>query len=102
MPRRETLSSRERVALALDHQATDRIPFAMVCSGINPPARAQLEAYLQRERKTNVEAFVDPLIDVRSVAPPYIGPPLPKGVDIWGVGRAPVSYGEGAYNEIAH
>ena len=36
------LSSRERVRLALDHRATDRIPMAMVCSGINEPSRTAL------------------------------------------------------------
>jgi len=39
-----SLSHRERVRLALAHQPTDRIPIAMVCSGINPPARAALAA----------------------------------------------------------
>ncbi len=33
------LAPRERVGLALNHQTTDRVPIAMVCSGINPPAR---------------------------------------------------------------
>lgn len=34
------LSSRERVRLALAHENTDRIPMAMVCSGINEPTRS--------------------------------------------------------------
>ena len=38
-----TLSSRERVRLALEHRETDRIPIAIVCAGINPPARRELE-----------------------------------------------------------
>ena len=50
----ETLSSRERVRLALEHRETDRVPVAMVCAGINPPARRALEAYLRRERGIGV------------------------------------------------
>ena len=73
---RRALSSRERVRLALHHQETDRIPIAMVCSGINPPARRELEVYLQRERGIDVQTYLDGLLDVRNVAPAYVGPPL--------------------------
>ena len=44
------LSSRERVRLALSHQDTDRIPIAMVCSGINPPADAEFDRCCGRRR----------------------------------------------------
>lgn len=102
MPVRETLSSRERVRLALEHQETDRVPIAMVCAGINPPARRELEAYLQRKRGIGVEAYLDAILDVREVGPAYLGPPLAAGEDIWGVRREPVSYGAGSYDEIAY
>ena len=46
MSPQETLSSRERVQLALNHQETDRIPIAMVCAEINPPAYRELERHL--------------------------------------------------------
>ena len=97
---RETLSSRERVRLALEHRETDRIPIAMVCSGINPPARRALEVYLRRERGVGVDAYLEPLVDVRGIAPEYVGPRLDVGEDMWGVRRAPVSYGAGSYDEI--
>jgi uroporphyrinogen decarboxylase len=104
MSRTETLSSRERVRLALAHQETDRIPIAMVCSGINPPAREALESYLQRERGMSVADYLRPLIDIRMVTPAYIGPPLARGddwhEDYWGVKRQAVSYGSGSYDEI--
>ncbi len=100
MPRKETLSSRERVRLALEHKETDRIPVAMVCSGINPPAYRELEEYLQRERGIDVQTYLNSFIDVREVAPEYIGPQLDPGEDIWGVRRRPVSYGSGSYDEI--
>ncbi len=102
MAPRDELTGRERVRLALQHQETDRIPIAMVCSGINAPARAELAAFLRRERGLTVEDYMLPLIDVVQVAPAYIGPPLAPGEDIWGVRRQPMSYGSGSYDEIAY
>jgi uroporphyrinogen decarboxylase len=96
------ISHRERVRLALEHQETDRVPIAMVCSGINPPAWRELAEYLGRERGTTVDDYLHPLIDIRNVAPPYVGPALPERTDIWGVRRMPVSYGAGEYQEIEH
>jgi uroporphyrinogen decarboxylase len=96
------LTHHERVALALDHRETDRVPIAMVCSGINAPAYRELEAHLARERGLTVEQFVEPLLDIRSLAPRYVGPTLGPGEDIWGVVRRPVSYGAGSYEEICH
>ncbi len=96
------LSHRERVRLALEHRATDRVPIAMVCSGINPPARRALEELLQRERGLSVDQYLEPLVDIASVAPAYVGPERSPGFDMWGVGRRPVSYGEGSYDEIDH
>ncbi|MEW6357487.1 MAG: uroporphyrinogen decarboxylase family protein [Planctomycetota bacterium] len=95
------LSHRERVRLALDHREADRVPIAMVCSGINTPARKALEEYLKRERNMTVEQYLSPLIDIKSVGPQYIGPPLDPGQDMWGVRRKAVSYGSGEYSEIA-
>ena len=94
------LTHRERVRLALEHKETDRVPIAMVCSGINPPAYKALAEYLKRERNLSVEAYLQPLLDIKSVAPAYAGPPLPPGTDIWGVRRVPISYGAGEYDEI--
>jgi len=100
VPRKEVLSSRERVRLALEHQETDRIPIAMVCAGINPPAYQELENYLQRERGISVASYLNPLIDIRGVGPEYVGPRFGNGEDMWGVRRKPVSYGSGSYSEI--
>jgi uroporphyrinogen decarboxylase len=96
------LSPRERVRLALAHRETDRAPIAMVCSGINAAARQNLAAYLQTHRGLTIEQYLDPLLDIKYVAPRYVGPPLPDGADIWGVRRAPASHGVGVYYEIAH
>ena len=102
MPRAAQLSSRERVRLALDHKETDRVPIAMVCSGINQPARGEVENYLRRERQTDLESFLEGILDIQSVAPQYVGPSLRPGEDIWGVVRKAVSYGLGSYDEIVH
>lgn len=96
------LSHRERVLLALDHQPTDRVPIAMVCAGINPPAHAQLETYLRQQRGITVGEYLDPLLDIQGIGPEYIGPRPPPGCDMWGVRRQAVSYGAGCYDEIAH
>ncbi|MFW6153813.1 MAG: uroporphyrinogen decarboxylase family protein [Planctomycetota bacterium] len=96
------LTHRRRVLLALDHQATDRVPISQVCAGITPPAREALEGYLRKARGIGVDEYLRPLIDVKIIAPDYVGPPLAPGVDLWGVHRTPVSYGAGQYNEIDH
>jgi len=100
MPVKEVLSSRERVRLALEHQETDRIPVAMVCSGINQPAHSALDNYLQQERGISVHEYLNPLIDIKGVGPDYVGPELENRVDMWGVKRSPISYGLASYSEI--
>jgi len=100
MLKRETLSSHERVRLALEHKETDRIPIAMVCAGINPPAYVDLESYLRRERGISVNEYLKPFIDIKGVSPQYVGPGLENGEDMWGVRRKPISYGPASYSEI--
>ncbi len=102
MKRKESLSGRERVRLALEHRTTDRIPIAMVCAGINPPAYSALREYLTRERGMSVEQYIEPIVDIVQVDPAYVGPPLAPGTDIWGVRRRGISYGSGSYDEIVH
>ncbi len=99
---KNALTPRERVALALKHRETDRVPIAMVCSGINPAARAALERHLGETRGVSVEQFLKPFIDIVPVQPRYVGPTLPPDTDIWGVKRRAMSYGLGAYDEIEH
>ncbi len=98
---KSALSHRERVLLALEHKETDRIPIAMVCSGINSPAREIFDAFLAKERGLSMDAFLSPLLDVKGVNPPFKGPAPSGGYDIWGVHRAPVDNGAGgSYDEI--
>jgi len=96
------LSHRERVRLALQHKEADRVPIAMVCSGINQPAYGQFEALLRAQRSLSVAEYLAPIIDIKPVGPEYIGPALEPGEDMWGVRRASVSFGAGAYDEIVH
>ena len=104
--KREALSSRERVRLALDHQETDRIPIAMASSRFDPPTRRALDDYLRRERGTDVRTYLDSFVDIRQVSPAYIGPPLGWGEDIWGPQRKAERLGDrrhapaGHYDEI--
>jgi uroporphyrinogen decarboxylase len=72
----------------------------MVCAGINPPAYAELDAFLRRERGITAAAYLEPLLDIRGVEPRYTGPRLEAGEDLWGVRRKAVSYGAGCYDEI--
>ena len=97
---RFSLSSRERVRLALEHQATDRVPIALVCSGINEPARAAFEEYIRLHHGLALDSYLEAIVDIKHVAPDYSGPRLKPGFDIWGVKRMAVSHGEGVYHEI--
>ena len=97
-----SLSSRERVRLALAHQATDRIPIAMVCSGINEPASSAFERLVRSMCGCDLATYFGSILDIKGVGPRYIGPRLDPGGDIWGVRREPVQFGVGAYHEIAH
>lgn len=99
---RNPLSSRERVRLALDHKETDRIPIAMVCSQINAPANDAFGRLVEARFGTSLPAYLDAILDIRGVAPPYAGPRLEPGFDIWGVKRRPVDFGLGSYHEIEH
>jgi uroporphyrinogen decarboxylase len=101
MRRRESLSPRERVRLALEHRTTDRIPIGMVCAGINAPAARALDDWLRQERGIGAREYLAPAIDIVEVSPPYVGPALAEGADIWGVTRRDVSYGSGSYSEIS-
>ncbi len=99
---KETLSSRERVKLALEHKETDRVPISMICSGFNPPIHAAFNDYLEKEHKTDLNTYISSILDAGEFRHTEgYKPKLSTGVDIWGVKRKPVSYGSGSYDEIA-
>ena len=92
------LSPRERVLLALEHQRTDRIPIAMVCSAVNDAVG--FDKYLQENRGIGMAEYFQDIIDVIEIYPDYIGPPLKENEDFWSVVRKAVSYGPASYDEI--
>jgi len=96
------MTGRERVRKALNHETTDRIPIAMVCSGINEPTRGELDAHLKKTRGTTLSQFLHETIDITGVGPDYIGPPLADEEDHWRVRRKPVQQALGEYDEIYH
>ena len=102
MTTRSELTGRERVRLALEHRPTDRIPIAMVCSGINEPTRTAFDEHVRRTRGRTLASFLGDILDVRNVDPPYVGPTLAPGRNYWGVERTAVSHGQGVYHEISH
>jgi len=93
------MTSRERVLAALKHQETDRVPIAMVCGGINPPAMKALDAYLKQDRGIGAQDYIDSFLDVAEL---WVTGEFGQELDMWGVVRRDVSYGEGSYSEIVH
>ncbi len=94
------ISHRERVRLALEHKEADRIPIAFVCSGINEPVQTAVAKLLQTTRGMSLDEYFEPILDIKTVEPRYIGPSLKSGEDYWGVVRKAISYGSAAYDEI--
>jgi len=95
----DEMTPRERVLAALDHRETDRIPIAMVCGGINPPAMGALDAFLQKSRGIDAQSYIDSFLDVAEV---WVTGDFNQELDMWGVGRKEISYGAGSYSEIVH
>jgi uroporphyrinogen decarboxylase len=93
------MTSRERVLAALDHRETDRIPIAMVCGGINPPAMQELDEFLQSSRGMDAQRYIDSFLDVDEV---WVTGDFDQELDMWGVARKQISYGSGSYSEIVH
>jgi len=95
MPR---MTPRERVLAALRHTQPDRVPFSY---GFGPTGEMGQTLTVELARRglawPRLRAATD---DVVQVDPPYIGPPLEAGMDIWGVRWRPMSYGGGTYSEI--
>ena len=93
------MTSRERVLAALDHRETDRIPIAMVCGGINPPAMQALDEFLQRNRGIDAQSYINSFLDVAEV---WVTGDFNQELDMWGVARKAISFGAGSYSEIVH
>lgn len=95
-----TLTSRERVLLALDHQETDRTPVDFLATA---EAGATVREYLGVDDPEALLRYLG--VDLRHPRQPYIGPPPARysdgsWVDPWGVRRRAVPHKGGAYDEI--
>jgi len=91
----DSLTHRERISLALDGKDTDHIPIGLVCSGFAITVAKEFNELLMRQRKTNLGEYLNRHLDIKHIIPPYIGPPLPRGFDHWGVKRKRMYYSEG-------
>jgi uroporphyrinogen decarboxylase len=106
---RETLSPRERVRLALDHQETDRVPISLICGGFEGTTGPKLARHLGLDGE-GLDRWLERYVDVavvgeyRGTGAEYRGPSLGRRADayedIWGVWRKAISYGDAAYYEI--
>jgi uroporphyrinogen decarboxylase len=98
--RREELTPRERVQLALAHREPDRVPVDFMAT---PEAWGRLCQHLGRDDREAVLRYLG--VDLRHPRQPYTGPPLEhrsdgSWVDAWGVRRQRVEHNHGAYDEI--
>jgi len=99
VPNHPPMTPRQRITTALRRQPTPEPPFAW---GFGPTG--EMANDLRRDLVRHgldwdrLRAITD---DVLSIGPRYLGPPLPPGQDIWGIGRQAQSYGSGAYAEIS-
>ena len=111
-PLPESLTPRERVRLALDHQETDRIPICLLCSGLEGTSGARLAEYLGVD-EAGLERYLDRFIDLIIANPGYRGPSAQyrgptlfrsndEYEDVWGVRRRAISYGVSNYYEVNH
>lgn len=112
-PAQGTMTPKERVLTALNHQEPDRVP---VDFHTVPEQVDKLCQHLGLERDDSSlrppigdyidSAVLDYLeIDFRTVWPKYIGPPMVRHeggtfLDFWGVRRKPVRNETGVYNEV--
>ena len=94
------MTARERVLKAITHRETRETPFSWGL-GITPEMASEMD----RGCRADGYAFKDlrrATEDIRTIEPPYVGPPLPQDVDIWGIRRKAVSYGAGHYDEVTY
>jgi uroporphyrinogen decarboxylase len=95
--RKETMAPRQRWLAVYKHEPTDRTP--MDYWGTDETGKklvahlgaANLDEALQ---KLHVDFIV-------GVGPVYVGPPIPKGMDVYGIQYRDIDYGSGVYSEAA-
>jgi uroporphyrinogen decarboxylase len=110
--KKERMTPRERVMMAINHCEPDRVPLDFYAVpeelealekhlGLTPQPDPNFPHYMAAH-----EALLEYFhTDVRFVAPRYIGPELPKFedgsfMDVWGFRRTVTNYGLGTYYEF--
>ena len=94
--RKESMTPKERWQAVLQRKSPDRIP--MDYWGTEE-ATAKVKKYLgvSTDQEMDARLHIDRLL---MVYPTYVGPALPKGLDMWGLRHQSVDYGTGAYAEV--
>ena len=97
--KKDEITPRQRVQLALGHQETDRVPVDFLAT---PETWAVLKDHLGLPNEESIMKYFG--ADVRHPRLRYVGPPLPTFADgsyqdAWGITWSPMSYGEGVYYE---
>jgi len=93
------MTPRERWLAVLNHEVPDRVPIDYRAT---PEATAKLMDFLGCSSFDAVRQrlHIDPVL---TVGPRYVGPPLPKDEDVFGIGYASTNYGTGHYrNAVRH
>ena len=96
---KETMTPRERWLAVLNRQKPDRVPMDYWATS---EATKKLMAYLGCEDEQTLfeRLHIDRVV---TVGPQYVGPPIPKGMDVFGCRFKDVDYGTGVYSEcVAH
>lgn len=108
----ERMTSRERVMTAINHREPDRVPLDFYAVPEEIAAveellglQAQADHDFPHPRAAHEQLLQYFHIDVRFVAPRYIGPELEKFddgsfMDVWGYRRTITDYGSGTYYEF--
>lgn len=92
------MTPRERWLATLRHERADRLP---VDYRATPEATRKLMEHLGAESFAEVERrlHIDPVVDI---GPRYIGPPVPRDEDVFGIRYQNTDYGLGSYRNPVH
>jgi uroporphyrinogen decarboxylase len=94
---RQPMTSRERWLAVLRRELPDRVPTDYWATS---EADARLKAHLgvNSDRELFARLHID---RPYTVSGRYVGPPIPRGHDVFGIAHRDVDYGSGAYREVA-